>query len=759
MILAIISFVMANLLVTRLPLLPEVAPFWFILPVALYGLSQKCSRPVSAGGLGLLFALVSGGERLDAWPPDDITDEKLSVIGQVVSLPSMSQGIAQFRFRIDSIEHPTKSWQGLAAISWYRAPVQVAPGGYYRLTIKLSRPGGTLNPGLFDYEGWSFAQGIIARGYLSGDEGLILREGPPGLAHIHRLRSWIRHLMEQGLEGSPVKGLLIALTIGETRQISPEAWSSLTKTGTNHLLIISGLHVGLVAAMIYRLLTVLSVNARISSLVTLILVICYGAIAGFGLPVQRALIMTSVLLLSIYLDRKLPIILLFGLSLLGVVLLQPFAALSAGFWLSFGAVFSLIFAFTGRREVTKMECRYRKLLVAAIKTQWVISLAMFPLLLLLVFQVSLIAFVVNILAIPLVSLTVIPFLLLFVFFSPFLPLVADISLQIAEGSLSLIWIGIGYFARLDWVFHWSGPDSNALFLTSFVGALLFIMPRGFVPRWLGIFAILPLFNKQPIETGADMRVTFIDVGQGLSVLLQTEHSNWLYDTGPRFGDRFDAGERIVAPLLHRLDVDRLNTMVISHGDNDHAGGMNALIKNFPIDTIVAPAFVGSAFNNYHRCDLPRIQEIDGVKFTLFSASDGVKQDNDMSCLLLVRTDRWGLLLTGDIEAAAESNLQNLLGVSVDGGGMLDVVSVPHHGSRTSSTIGFVNMVQTDMAIISSAFQNRFGHPDPEVVKRYQRRNVRLLNTAESGGISIWLGEGGIRKVALTRVAERRFWHR
>ncbi len=755
--LAIISFVMANLLVTRLPILPEVAPFWFILPIAIYGLSQRYSRLISAGSLGLLFALAHGAQRISAWPPVDVTNEKLNVIGQVVSLPSVNQGIAQFRFRIDSIEHATESWQGLAAISWYRAPVEVSPGAYYRLTIKLSRPGGSLNPGLFDYEGWSFAQGILARGYLSADQGLVLREGPPGIAHIHRLRSWLRNRMEQRLKDSSVKGLLIALTIGETRQISSEEWSTLTKTGTNHLLIISGLHVGLVAAMIYRLLILLSVNVRLSSLVTLILVIGYGALAGFGLPVQRALMMTSVLFLAIYLDRKLPIRLLFCISLLGVILLQPFAALSAGFWLSFGAVFSLIYAFTGRQVPGIKEHRYLKLFIAAIRTQWVVTLAMFPLLLHLVFQVSLIAFVVNIFAIPLVSLAVIPFLLLFVFFMPFLPTVSDLCLLMAEQSLSVIWIGISRFAEFDWVFHGAAPGSVFLFMISLVGALMFIMPRGLSPRWVGIFAILPVFNKQLLESDADIRVTFIDVGQGLSVLIQTENSNWLYDAGPRFGSRFDSGERIVSPLLHRLGVDRLNAMIISHGDNDHAGGMNAMIKNFPIDNIVAPTF-----EKYRRCDVPVTWEIDDIKFTLFSASGGTLQGNDTSCLLLVTSDQWGILLTGDIEARAEGNLQKILGKRIQGDAhkeALDVISVPHHGSRTSSTIGFVNLVQVNTAVISSAFQNRFSHPDPEVVKRYRRRNVRVLNTANEGAISIWLGEGGIRKIALTRELERRFWHR
>jgi len=373
---AICLFVMAILLVTRLPVLPVVAPLFMGLPLAVFGLSLSRTLPLSAFFLGLLYVLFNAESRMRAAFPDHLQGKNLQVVGLVSNLPARKDGIVRFRFYVEAIAECNSCWTGLTTISWYHAPVRVRPGDRLQLNVRLSKPRASLNPGLFDYEGWLFAQGIAASGYVRDSGGFKLLESDYMSVPHHALRYRIRDVMQDLLKDSPVKGLLIALSIGESGQISKAAWNSLTRTGTNHLLIISGLHVGLVATMVFRLLRFAPIPIRWVGLIAMMLTACYAALAGFGLPVQRALIMTSVVLLAVCINRNISTLTMFTLSLLGVVLLQPFAVMSTGFWLSFGAVFALLYAFTGRLR-DYQRGGVLEILFAAIRTQWVVFIAMF----------------------------------------------------------------------------------------------------------------------------------------------------------------------------------------------------------------------------------------------------------------------------------------------------------------------------------------------------------------------------------------------
>lgn len=740
---AICLFVMAVLLVTRLPELPVVAPLFMGLPLAVFGLSRNRTLLVSAFFLGLLFALFTAESQIKAAFPDHLQGKDLQVIGQVSNLPEQKDGIVRFRFDLEEISGCYSCWTGRTTVSWYNVPVEVQPGDRLQLTVRLSKPGASLNPGLFDYEGWLFARGIAATGYVRAGKGFKLLESDFLWVPHHALRYRIREVMQELLKDSAVKGLLIALSIGETRQISKAAWTSLTRTGTNHLLIISGLHVGLVAALIFRLLKFTPFSIRWVGSITMLLTACYAVLAGFGLPVQRALIMTSVVLFAVCVRRRSSTLHMFTLSLLGVVLLQPFAVMSIGFWLSFAAVFALLYAFSGRLR-DHQHSRVLQLLLAAIRTQWVVTIAMFPLLLYLLFQVSLVAFLVNLVAIPWISFMVIPWLLIFVATMPLSATVSATSLAVAEFFLSLLWQGIESVAARDWMFH--GSQGLLPFLIAMFGILVIFCPRGLVPRWLGWMCFLPLFTVPQFLEKGEMQLTFIDVGQGLSVLLQTQYSALLYDAGPKFGDRFDAGEQIVTPLLRQFGVDRLHTLVISHGDSDHAGGMQAILRNLSVGRVVS-SIPGTGQN----CESDIKWSMDGVRFEIFSLQVG--HGNNSSCLLLAHTADYGVLITGDIEKSAEDRLRARALPEIH------VISVPHHGSRTSSSPGFINHLLPRLAIVSAGFRNRFHHPQEAVLRRYGKRHVQVLNTAEEGAITVWLGKNGIERVERTRSESRRFWHR
>jgi competence protein ComEC len=747
-------FVLAILLITRLPVLLPIVPLLPALPIAFYGLRLPMAMPACAFFLGLIFALASAQNGLNKGFPSHLENLDLEIEGRVVSLPVRKEGIERFRLELSSIKGCDDCWSGLIMLSWYRSTIIVNPGDHLRLTVKLARPRASLNPGVFDYEGWLFFKGIRATGYVKGSEGFE-RITDSSISRLpssvdHKFRAYLRNQIQKLAADSPIKGLLIALVIGESGQISTQQWQSLTKTGTNHLLIISGLHVGLVAAMTFKALSLMAIPLRWVGVFTSLFVIAYGFIAGLGLPVQRALIMTVVVLFAATINRRMTLPAIFSTSLLGVVIVDPFAIMSNGFWLSFGAVFALLFAFGSRIEAHGKPTPVF-IVKSAIHTQWVVFVTMFPVLLYLLYQASIIGFLVNLVAIPFVSLLVIPWLLLFVVLCPVSETLAAMALQVSEFFLSIIWQFIVKAAELDWVVRVSG-EGIVPFISAVLGAYLLLMPKGLIPRWLALFCFLPILLVEGRLAEDELQISFIDVGQGLSVLIRTRHSALLYDAGPKFGNRFDSGEQTVTPFLRHQGVRYLNTLIVSHADNDHAGGAGAIQRNFDPSRVF---FSGNTLegNEPSSCDYGSVWYEDSIRFEAFTLQGSDLTGNDHSCLLLVSGTGFAILLTGDIELLAENALRKKQLPE------MTVISVPHHGSKTSSSPGFVNHVKTDIAVVSAGYLNRFGHPDAGVLRRYRVRQVKVFNTASEGAVSILLGKMGVKRIEVARQIEKRFWHR
>jgi competence protein ComEC len=749
--LAVPWFVLSILLVTRLPELLPIPPLLVGLPLAFFGLGCRITVPYCAFYLGLVFALISAQSGLDKSLPMELENRVLDLKGHVVGLPVQKDGIERFRFQVESINGEDDSWTGLVSLSWYRSPIAVYPGDHLRISAKLANPRASLNPGVFDYEGWLFFNGISATGYVKGGEAFERIKSSLLAGQHHGYRWYLREKIMEMAGHSSIKGLLVALAIGESGQMSTEQWGNLTQTGTNHLLIISGLHVGLVAALVFRIMRFLPIPTRWIGVGTSLLITAYAFIAGFGLPVQRALIMSCAVLLAVCIDRRVTLPTLFSASMLGVVLLQPFAVMSTGFWLSFGAVFALLFAFGGRIEEGG-KISLPAVAVTAVKTQWVVFVTMFPLLLLFVYQVSLIGFLVNLIAIPFVSLFVIPFLLMFVLLVPLSDVLSGFALSVSEFFLAILWEGIHWAAELDWVYQ--NQMQTLRFLPIFImllGAYILFVPRGILPKWLSAFCLLPILALQH-DPGKDLgegevKVSFIDVGQGLSVLVRTRYSALLYDAGPSFGSRFDSGVQTITPFLRHQGINQLDTLIISHGDNDHAGGAESISRRFYPTKVFIPR------PGHASCNPGEIWYKDKVRFEVFTLKGSDLSDNNLSCLLLVTGSGFGVLLTGDVEEVAEQALREILLPD------LDLISVPHHGSRTSSSPGFINQVQANVAVVSAGHQNRFGHPDAAVLRRYAIRQVRVLNTAAEGGITLVLGDQGIKRIDSARLTMKRFWHR
>lgn len=728
----------------RLPVIPYDPLLFSGVPLALCGLVYSNARVVCAGFLGVVLASANAQTIQSSKLPRDLEGTDLVVEGVVSSLPQPGEVLTRFQF--DVLRFPDCSRCDVVnriSLSWYE-DTEIRPGDRWRLTVRLNRPRGQVNPPLFDYEGWLFARGINATGYVRDSERLghdIWR-----VPH-HQLRYKLRAHMENLLDESAIRGLLVALTLGESSNIAPADWKIMSSTGTNHLFIISGLHVGLVTALSYRLFLWVCRRRSRAGLMSLGAASIYGGIAGMGLPVQRALIMTSVGMAGVIFDRKIPPATLFCFALLGVTLINPLAVSGTGFWLSFGAVFSLLFVFAGRKSLSRGLADWIR---AAVYTQWVVYVGMLPLLLFLVFQVSLVSFLVNLVAIPWIGALVVPPLLLASASSVVNQSLTALLLRLAEFMLTIIWQFLSWVAERDAVFY-AGPVGVMEVLSGFLGAALLLSPMGFLPRWPGLVLLIPLvMPPMELPEKGELDVTVFDVGQGLSVFMRTREEAILYDAGPRFGERFDTGEQIVTPFIRRSNIDNLRVFILSHMDNDHAGGAPALLDNFPVDELWSSeaGVPGGALP----CTRNKRWSIDGVDFELMKVSVDGRSRNDRSCILLVQGPGYALLLPGDIEAATE---RELLKVPLP---EIDLMIAPHHGSRSSSSPGFLNHVMPDIVIVSAGYNNRFGHPDPEVVRRYLARHARVLTTGREGAVRIRFSrEGGLR-ISAARRDHRRLWH-
>jgi len=495
----------------------------------------------------------------------------------------------------------------------------------------------------------------------------------------------------------------------------------------------------------------LSLNRGLVVFMTIVMTACYGLLAGMGLPVQRALVMVVVGLSALHFRRNVPLHLVFLYALFLVTIDKPFSSLSAGYWLSFGAVASLIFAFSGRSE---NQQSIKGKIKSALTTQFVIFLMMSPLLIYWVSQFSIVGFIVNIIAIPFVALIIVPLLLLA---TPLLLLAIPIAGYILDSVHFLIhyfMIFIEYFGDLQLVYYHHSPHLIDVVLACFAGMIL-LFPKGLIPKHLVLLLFLPLFLPRSTSLESrDLVIKILDVGQGLSVLVQTKKHLLVYDVGPKYGNGIDAATRIVSPAIQHLGRKRIHTLIVSHGDSDHAGGLESLLRQHEVMQIFAgePELILQA-NNIQSCHQGKSWTLDGIEFTfLNNLSEGVVHRNNKSCVLMIKAGDYRALLPGDIESIKEETLydNSLVGVNL--------LIAPHHGSLTSSSPGFLNRLMPEVVVVSSGYNNKFGHPHERVTRRYQQRGMRVINTAESGEILVEFIDGKVNYES-ARKANPRFWYK
>ncbi len=738
-----------------------VLPSWWWLPVLWIGgtglLAARRWLPVAGALVGLAVALGSAHARLAHGLDPALEGRDITITGTVTGIPGDRGRRTRFRLAVHAAERDgqTVTVPAVVRLNWYGTDrPDIEPGMRWRLGVRLERARGFANPGTFDYALWLFREGIGATGYVRDPETarrLADATGPSLSAGRERLREHLQPLMPAGTGG----GILMALALGHREGIGTDDWDVLRATGTSHLVAISGLHIGIVALlgfqcgrMVWRLagpLRRFGARPIAQAWIGLAAATAYAALAGFALPTVRALLMLTVALATIVLRRRARPAEGLATAAVAVLLFDPLAPLGASFWLSFGAVAAILYLVTGRVAPIARAQRWLGL-------QLGITVALTPLLLGFFGQASLVAPLANLVAIPWISLVVVPVTLTGTAVAAVWPDCAQLLLGLADTALTPLW-GL-LRACADWpLAEWHGARPTlSILLLALAGVVLLIAPGGVPARGAGLLALLPLLFWHPARPDeGGVRLHVLDVGQGLAAVIRTREHTLVYDTGARFSARFDAGSAVVVPFLRARGVRRIDTLVLSHLDNDHAGGRDAVF------TDLAPATVwSSAPHRLEResrfCGRGRGWTWDGVAFRfLHPDSDDALTGNDASCVLRIDAPGGSLLLPGDIEATAEWRLL-ARGTEL----AADVVVAPHHGSLTSSTPAFVRAVDPEHVLYAVGYRNRWDFPRPEVVARWSP--AAGLGTDCAGAISVSISpEAGVSEPRGWRQRAPRFW--
>ncbi|MDT0635889.1 DNA internalization-related competence protein ComEC/Rec2 [Spectribacter hydrogenoxidans] len=730
-----LAFLAGVLAVHQLATLP---PLWLPAMLLLPGLVRWPGHAIwLAAVLGASWAIIDAEQRLSARLPVAAEGDTRTLTGRVASLPE--RDAIRTRFVLQSDADPARS-----RLAWYGEHPPLRSGDCWQFTAQLSVPQGSANPGSFDYEGWLWRQHLHATGYVEAGR----RCDADAPWSVNRWRQAASEQLKAALDEGIGAALIRGLVLGDRSALTDVDWQVLRHTGTSHLMAISGLHIGLLATLVFLGLRralpwlpagmnppVLTVAALGSGLAAF----GYAAFAGFALPTQRALLMVAVVLVALVLRRPVLPSRVLALAGLAVLMRDPAAVLAPGFWLSFAAVAWILYLLRGRLG----SGGWRRWLW----WQPALVLALTPLTLFWFGQASIVAPLANAVLIPAFAV-VVPAVLGTAGLALIWPDLGAPLLRLVEASLATGWRSLAWLAELPMAqVSLTAPPVWTL-LIALVGLAWWLAPRGIPARWLGAIGLLPLMMVPLAPPPGAFNLAVLDVGQGLSAVVRTAGHTLLFDAGPRYRSGFDTGRALVLPYLKSQGIRRLDRVVISHGDIDHRGGWPAIRSAMPVGQAVGaatdrPCLAGQAWH------------WDGVEFRMLHPTTPGGQDNDGSCVLRISGAGGSVLLTGDIEAPAE---QALLEREAEGLAA-DILVVPHHGSDSSSTTAFVQAAAPAFAVVPAGWRNRWGFPDPAVVARYQQVGAGVLHTGRVGAVRFDLRPGQPVNVSRWRIRYRRFWHR
>lgn len=724
-------------------------------PLLVLLLARGRIRQLGLLALGLAWAATAAAWALECRLPAPLDGKSQVLEAVVVGLPEA--GAVRQRFLVRPIRisayPPNRPLPRRIRLSWYGRAPPVHPGEHWRWRVKLKQPSGLHNPGGFDYERWLFRQRIDAVGYVQ-DTAQAQRLGVEW--SMDAVRADIARRISTVLAKQRAAGVLTALVTGDRRRIEADTWRTLNSAGISHLIAISGLHIGLVAGLVYGLagwlwrrlprfplwLPTPVAQAAAGTLAAA----GYATLAGFTLPTRRALIMLAVLASARLARRRIGRAQAWWAAMAAVLVLDPFAPLGPGFWLSFTAVAVILLVVKRRAD--------RGWLQELVMLQFALALGLLPVLAVWFQRSSLLAPLVNLLAIPVASALLVPGALIGTAALFALPMVGAWLLQ------SLGWgVGIALLG-LEWLQHIAHPLVTlplpapwAIALAA-VGAGLLLLPAGFPGRVVALPLLVPLLAGTRMGPGSgEAWITVLDVGQGSSVVVRTARHVLVYDTAPIWGRGGSAMAISLLPFLRSRSIEQVDRVILSHVHGDHTGGLNMLLSKLAVDDVLISEPLIAAPPEARPCHRGQKWRWDGVRFRVLSPGRPAMNGHAVSCVLQVRSEGATLLLPGDLRRSGEHRLLEQVGNL-----SAEVLLVPHHGSPTSSSIEFVRRVHPELVLLSVGRHNPYAQPAAQVIDRYRAIGARILRTDHDGAIQIVLEADGYRVRSLMRWDRQRYYH-
>jgi competence protein ComEC len=700
----------------------------------------------------------------------------IAVTGVIAAMPQRNDTGIRFRFDVESatmagapVRVPPRlylGWYGGAVpdadgvIELQRQAAEFHAGERWQMTVRLKAPHGNSNPHGFDYELWLWEQGVQATGYVRAGprDTPAQRVAATWLHPVERARQDVRDAVFEQVADRKSAGLLAALVVGDQNAIDRADWDIFRATGVAHLMSISGLHITMfawAAALLVGALwrrsarLCLAWPAQHAALVGgIALATAYSLFSGWGVPAQRTVWMLATVGLLRLSGRRWPWPQVWLLACAVVVTIDPWALLQAGFWLSFVAVGVLFASDSGGAGQAPAAWRHR--LLAMFREQWVITLALTPLTLLLFGQVSVVGLLANALAIPWVTLVVTPLAMAGVLW----PAVWDA----AAWALQALGLYLGWLAALPFATVSTPAPPVWAGAAGVIGGVLLVMRLPWHARVLGLPLLLPVVFWQVARPApGQFELLAADIGQGNGVIVRTAAHTLVYDAGPRYSAESDAGHRVLVPLLRAMD-EKVDTLVVSHRDSDHSGGAAAVLAMQPGAALLSSIEEGHELQGVRgavRCAAGQRWQWDGVDFQVLhpeAADYEIKaRPNAMSCVLRISNGERSALLVGDIEQPQEARL-----VAAKAPLKADVLLVPHHGSKTSSSAVFLDAVHPSLALVQAGYRNRFGHPAAPVLERYRQRHITVIDSPHCGAMQ-WTSADPARATC-HRANAMRYWH-
>jgi competence protein ComEC len=798
------TFFIGAILSLFLPIVPEFSQLLFCLFFAAIFCLNKSLRSFSGLFFGCAWLLSAGFSYQNIWITNSLTlndfvGKTIIVKGVVANIPTTlsskknsestsnttDNSVSRFNFIVEELNQKKLKEKINVRLRWdhksfskknVRHTEQVKQGQQWQFKVRIKPAHGFANVGGFNYQRWLRQKNLHATGYVKPSEENKLIQAQS--SYRQNLYVQLNKVLNSLSTKSDMHHFIFALTFGERGKITVEQWDVLQATGTQHLMAISGLHLGLIASGAFGLMVLcfrfipynllltergklwlVNKNSRIVAFIFCSLVaLFYAYLAGFSLPTLRALIMMQIFIGSKIIGVKLSVTRWLLLSIVCIIILSPFSIFSVSFWLSVYAVTLILLiiwrcrkliASSGNSQLEKVKAWLHSLIIV----QLGLSLFMLPVAAILNHQLPLSALLANIIAVPWMSFTAIPLCLLSVVVMPFSESLSTFFLNLSLASLDLIWQWLSYLSNQKWLFIEVSHETLIIILTmsGFIFISYFLaLPKKFISIALAFIFLFTYFYHNNQNENHNWQVNVLDVGQGLAVVIERNGRSILYDTGASYPSGFNLAESVIFPYFQYKGIKAIDHLILSHADNDHVGGLSFIDSQVNLKKIIVnhakyneSSKISKQHSFFERGSCKQGDDFiwQGLTFSVLWPVVIQDKENDNSCVINISDGTYNVLLTGDISRKVEK----LLTITPEIAKKLkaDVIIAPHHGSKTSSSTRFIKAVSPDAVVFSAGFLNRWHMPNKAVLKRYEQFNVTSYSTAEQGMIQIKIAHQGL----------------